>query len=174
MKGVFPTVLLGAGCFWGKEYHLSRLPGVVDTQVGFAGGNTVNPSYREVCSKTTGHAEVVRVTYDPNRLSLRDLLIFFFTLHDSSIDRRDRGGQYRSAIFFEDTDENMVALSERMVDFQKGKGVVVTADIMANVTFYPAEERHQGYCDVHGFSPRAGKGILPAEWADFPQKERKC
>lgn len=93
-------LLLGCGCYWSKEYHFAKLPGVVGTEVGFAGGHTRNPTYLDVCGKQTGHAEVVSVKFEPDFLPLNQLLYYFFALHLPTIDRRTQGGQYRFCNLF--------------------------------------------------------------------------
>lgn len=169
-----PTVLLGSGCFWSKEYYLSRLPGVIATHVGFAGGHTADPTYQQVCTKKTGHAEVVKVNYDPDVLPLEELLKYFFSLHDATIDRRDRGGQYRSAIYFPEKRENEVATAQKVIDYLKSKELLVTTEISSGEPFYPAAGRHQQYCEVRAINPRDPKGVTSTIWADFSSKESKC
>lgn len=164
-----PTVLLGCGCFWSKEYYLSRLPGVKATHVGFAGGHVLAPTYQEVCTKQTGHAEVVRVTYNPAELPLKELLKYFFSLHDATIDRRGRGGQYRSSIFFPENKEAERSLAWQMLAHLKAKGIDVVTEIATEVVFYPAAGRHQQYCDVRGIQPRDPKGTLADSWSDFEE-----
>ena len=143
--------VFAAGCFWGKEYFLSRIPGVIATRVGYTGGTQANPTYKEVCAKTTGHAEAVEVTYDPQRVSYDQLLTSFFDMHDVSIERRDNGGQYRSAIFY--ADDTQKALAESRAKSLESEGKTVTTEIAPLSGFWPAEARHQKYCDSHGLTP---------------------
>ena len=146
------TLLLGAGCFWSKEYHLSRLPGVLSTRTGFAGGHTVDPTYMQVCHKDTGHAEVVEVTYDPEILPTEALLTEFFTLHNFKINRGRGVGQYRSAIFSLEEDEQL-ATAREMLEVLAAERFDPQTDVEVVTAFYPAEARHQGYCDAHGMTP---------------------
>jgi peptide methionine sulfoxide reductase msrA/msrB len=141
-----------AGCFWGKEYHLRQQPGVVSTRVGYTGGHTEKPTYHEVCRKTTGHAETVEVTYDLNQTTFAELCRFFFEMHDPTIDRRDKGGQYRSAIFFTTPDQAEKAI--QLMDQLKAQGYVPTTQLESLEVFWPAEERHQSYCERTGLQPR--------------------
>ncbi|WP_420458413.1 peptide-methionine (S)-S-oxide reductase MsrA [Neolewinella sp.] len=145
-------LLLGAGCFWSKEYHLAQLPGVLRTRVGFAGGHTVDPTYVQVCHKDTGHAEVVEVTYNPQVLPTEALLTEFFTLHNFKINRGRGVGQYRSAIFSLADDEQL-ATARRMLQTLSEARFDPQTDVAAVPAFYPAETRHQGYCDAHGMQP---------------------
>ena len=144
-------VLPASGCFWGREYHLSRLNGVIKTSVGFAGGTVDHPSYQQVCHKNTGHAEVVEVWYDPAILSFSALLAFFFQLHDAAIDRRDNGGQYRSAIFYTTEEQKLIAQS--ILSSLHDEGLVIYTELNAAGTFWPAAEKHQQYCETRGILP---------------------
>src|SRR3990172_5600169 len=110
------TTTLGAGCFWGVEYVFERVPGVVNTEVGYAGGSTEHPTYRDVCSHTTGHAEVARVTFNPEVVSFEQLLEVFWAMHDpTQVDRQgpDGGDQYRSAIFTHSAEQQQAAPASR-------------------------------------------------------------
>ncbi len=146
---MFPELATFAcGCFWTKQYRFSRLPGVLATRTGYTGGHTEHPTYTQVCSKTTGHAEAVEVTFDPSRLSFEHLLHFFFTLHDPTKDRRDRGGQYRSAIFFHS--EIQCRKAEQALAALRAKGLEPVTEVLAAGPFWEAEERHQGWCERTG------------------------
>ena len=147
------TLFLASGCFWSKEYHLRQLSGVLATQVGFAGGHTVNPTYVQVCQKDTGHAEVVAVTYDPTQLPTRALLTEFFTLHNFEMNRGRGTGQYRSAVFALDEDAQL-ATARTMIAELRDAGYAPMTDVEAVMAFYPAEERHQQYCSVRGMRPK--------------------
>jgi methionine-S-sulfoxide reductase len=146
------TLLLASGCFWSKEYHLSKLPGVIATEVGFAGGHVPDPTYVQVCHKTTGHAEVVSVTYDPTVLATEVLLTEFFTLHNFEIDRGRGSGQYRSAIFSVEEDEQL-ATARRMIDRLRRAGYAPQTEVKVVAAYYPAEARHQQYCELRGQHP---------------------
>lgn len=146
--------LLAAGCFWGVEELLRKLPGVKKTSVGFAGGHLVNPSYEEVCRGNTGHAEVVEIEFDPKLLSDEELFKFFFEIHDSrELNRQgpDIGHQYRSAIFYFTNDQKQAA--EAVLAELKLKGIPAVTLITPAMPFYPAEELHQKYYEKKGTSP---------------------
>jgi peptide-methionine (S)-S-oxide reductase len=144
----------GAGCFWGIEAGFRRVPGVIDAAVGYEGGTLENPSYRHVCTDTTGHAEVVQVEYDPDKVSYGDLLDVFWKIHDpTTLDRQgpDVGTQYRSAIFFHNDVQR--AQAEESLALQNSCGrfrrPIVTQIVPAG-TFYRAEEYHQKYLEKRG------------------------
>lgn len=143
-----------AGCFWGVEARFRELDGVVDAEVGYTGGTTENPDYRSVCSGRTGHAEAVRVTYDPERIGYAQLLDVFFNLHDpTQVDRQgvDIGTQYRSAIFVNDESER--ALAEAAIREQEASGrwsAPIATRIEPGATFWRAEEYHQRYLEKSG------------------------
>ncbi len=146
--------IFGAGCFWGIQYEFDQLKGVIKTEVGYAGGHTENPTYKEVCGDTTGHAEVVEVTYDPEMISYEKLLEAFWQMHDPTTMNRqgpDIGSQYRSIIFY--FDENQKELAEKskkdLSNSGKYKDPVVT-EIVAAMPFYKAEEYHQKYFEKTG------------------------
>ncbi|MGK7294310.1 MAG: peptide-methionine (S)-S-oxide reductase MsrA [Candidatus Wenzhouxiangella sp. M2_3B_020] len=151
-----------AGCFWGPEARFRELDGVVDTRVGYTGGETAEPSYRDVCSGTTGHAEAVEVIYDPERIDYEDLLDAFWTMHDpTQMDRQgpDVGSQYRSAIFVHDDEQREAA--ERSRRELQGSGRIdgpVATRIERAGTFWPAEEYHQRYLEKSGRVPGSGAG----------------
>jgi peptide-methionine (S)-S-oxide reductase len=142
----------GAGCFWGVEAAFRQLDGVTATRVGYSGGKTENPTYEDVCSHTTGHAEVVEVTYDPERISYDDLLATFWAKHDSTqLNRQgwDIGDQYRSAIFFHDEEQQEAALRSKAAEQTHHAQPVVT-QIEPAQTFYEAEDYHQQYLEKRG------------------------
>ena len=144
----------GAGCFWGVEAAFRQLDGVTKTRVGYSGGHTQNPSYEDVCSHGTGHAEVVEVTYDDERLSYNDLLRVFWDKHDpTQLNRQgwDIGDQYRSAIFFHDEERQETATSSKEQQQGRYKRPVVT-QIEPAQTFYEAEDYHQQYLEKRGRS----------------------
>ncbi len=168
LKGPFPAgsreALLGMGCFWGVERRLWRTPGVVATASGYAGGATPNPTYKEVCSGMTGHTEVVRVVYDPEKLSDEALLKIFWESHDPTQGMRqgaDVGTQYRSAIYADDPDFLAAAEATRKTyEAQlRAQGLgAITTEIAAGRPFFYAEDYHQqylaknpeGYCGLRG------------------------
>ena len=139
----------GAGCFWSVEAEFRRMPGVVSTAVGYMGGAFKNPTYRDVCSGTTGHAEVVHVEYDPSQVSYDALLALFWSIHDPTTMNRqgpDLGAQYRSAIFFHDADQQAAALaSKRKLELSDTYRQPIVTEITPASTFYRAEEYHQQY-----------------------------
>ncbi|HET9697030.1 MAG TPA: peptide-methionine (S)-S-oxide reductase MsrA [Terriglobales bacterium] len=142
----------GAGCFWGVEARFGEVPGVTETAVGYSGGHTVNPTYKDVCTDETGHAEVVELTFDPAKVSYEELVRLFFQLHDpTQLNRQgpDYGTQYRSAIFFHSPEQKSTA--ERVLqEAQKQiRGKIVT-QIEPAQTFYRAEEYHQKYLEKRG------------------------
>jgi len=143
------TAVLGGGCFWCLEAVFDDLAGVISVESGYAGGARANPSYEDVCSGRTGHAEVVRVTFDPAVLSYHDLLTVFFSIHDPTTrDRQgnDVGSQYRSVIFCETPEQRRIA--EEVVRELDGKGLWrdrIVTQIVDAAPFYPAEDYHQEY-----------------------------
>ena len=141
-----------AGCFWGIEAAFRQVPGVIDAISGYTGGHMQNPSYRQVCSDQTGHAEAVDVTYDPQRVSYDDLLRIFWQIHDPTTPNRqgpDVGTQYRSAIFVHDADQRERAKASLRQEQQNHSRPIVT-EIVDAATFYPAEDYHQRYYEKHG------------------------
>jgi peptide-methionine (S)-S-oxide reductase len=144
----------GAGCFWGVEAAFQRLPGVLDTAVGYAGGHTENPTYRDVCTDETGHAEVVQVTYDPTKVTFSQLLDVFWQIHDpSQVNRQgpDAGTQYRTAIFFHSPEQEEIAKKSRAALEASGKlRRPIATEIVPAGKFYRAEEYHQKYLQKRG------------------------
>jgi peptide-methionine (S)-S-oxide reductase len=141
-----------AGCFWGVEAAFREIEGVVKTTVGYTGGHTANPSYEEVCSHTTGHAEAVEVWFDPAKVTYGDLLATFWQIHDPTTrDRQgwDIGNQYRSAIFLHDGAQEAQAIASR--DEEQGSlSRPIVTEIVPAETFYEAEEYHQRYLEKQG------------------------
>jgi peptide-methionine (S)-S-oxide reductase len=144
----------GAGCFWGVEAAFRRVPGVIDAAVGYSGGSTANPTYRDVCSNETGHAEVVQVTFDPEKVSYPQLLDVFWTVHDpTQVNRQgpDHGTQYRSAIFFHSKEQEAAAKKAKQELQASGKfRAPIATEITPAGTFYRAEEYHQRYLEKRG------------------------
>jgi peptide-methionine (S)-S-oxide reductase len=172
MQPPFPggsqVAVFGMGCFWGAEKKFWQLPGVVSTQVGYAGGLTPNPTYREVCSGMTGHTEVVRVVFDPVRVSYDALLRVFWENHDPTQGMRqgnDVGTQYRSAVFTADEAQKRAAEASRKAYEarlrQAGYGAITT-EITAAPEFYYAEDYHQQYLakNPDGYCGLGGTGVV--------------
>ncbi len=161
------VALLALGCYWGAEKLFWNTPGVVNTASGYAGGYTPNPTYEEVCSGRTGHAETVRVVYDPARLSYEDVLRIFFENHDPTQGFRqgnDRGTQYRSAIYALDDDQLRRAQDVREAfapEFAAAGYGAITTEIEPAGPFYYAEDYHQQYLDANpnGYCPVHATGV---------------
>ena len=144
----------GAGCFWGVQAAFDRIPGVVETAVGYEGGTLDKPTYRDVCSDRTGHAEVLEITFDPAKVSYQQLLEVFFNEHNpTQLNRQgpDHGTQYRSAIFFHSPEQQRLAEATiaRLTAEQKFSRPIVTQVVPAQ-TFWVAEEYHQKYLEKRG------------------------
>ena len=157
------------GCFWGAEKTFWQVPGVVTTAVGYEGGYTPNPTYKEVCSGRTGHAETVRVVFDPQRVSYRELLKVFWESHNPTQGMRqghDAGTQYRSVIFYRSPEQekearaSLAAYQERLTAAGYGK---ITTEVVPASEFYFAEDYHQQYLsdnkNPHGYCPDHGTGV---------------
>jgi len=142
----------GAGCFWGVEVAFRRVPGVTDVTVGYTGGEVPDPGYKEVCSGRTGHAEAVRVVFDPARVSFEELLEVFWSIHDPTQRNRqgaDIGTQYRSAVFCQDAEQEASARAS-LERIQASYDKPVATEIVPAGPFYPAEEYHQRYLEKRG------------------------
>jgi len=183
IKGPYPTgsqlATFGMGCFWGAEKLFWQTPGVLSTSVGYAGGPTPNPTYGEVCSAKTGHAEVVRVVFDPERISYQELLKLFWENHDPTQGMRqgnDRGTQYRSAIFTHSDAQRAAAEASRdmfQVELTKSGFAEITTQIADAPIYYFAEDYHQqylaknpaGYCPDHstGVACPLGLGVSASQ-----------
>jgi peptide-methionine (S)-S-oxide reductase len=141
-----------AGCFWGVEAAFREIEGVVKTSVGYTGGHTANPTYEQVCSDRTGHAEAVEVWFDPELVSYDELLGTFWSIHDPTTPNRqgwDFGSQYRSAVFFHDADQERLATASR--DARQGALTrPIVTEIVAASPFHDAEDYHQRYFEKHG------------------------
>ena len=151
MKATF-----GAGCFWGVEAAFRRIPGVTGTAVGYAGGQTANPSYEQVCTDRTGHAEVVEIDYDPAVASYDQLLAVFWENHDpTTLNRQgpDVGSQYRSAIFYHTPEQQQAAEKSKAALESSGRfRRPIVTEIAPAPTFYRAEEYHQQYLEKRGLA----------------------
>ena len=146
----------GAGCFWGVELRFSELDGVLSTDVGYMGGQLDEPTYQQVCTDTTGHAEVVQISYDPSKISFEQLLNCFWQWHDpTTLNRQgpDVGTQYRSAIFYHD--EAQLALAQQSIKELEASGAFarpIVTSLEPAATFWRAEEYHQDYLKKRGMS----------------------
>jgi len=152
--GRYGTAIFAGGCFWGVEYFLQKAEGVYSAISGYTGGHVRNPSYREVCTGTTGHAEAVKVIYDPVKTSYEKLLKLFLEIHDpTQVGRQgpDIGEQYRSEIFYLNDEQKEAA--ERNIAVLKGKGIKVVTAVTKATEFFPAEEYHQNYYFNNGKTP---------------------
>ena len=170
-------VQLGLGCFWGAERKFWQLPGVYSTAVGYSGGHTPNPSYKEVCSGRTGHSETVLVTYDPKKIEFQQLLKVFWESHDPTQGMRqgnDTGTQYRSVLYAYDDEQERAAVASRdayQVALTKAGRGAITTELRRAPTFYYAEDYHQqylhknpdGYCGIGGTGVACPVGLpVPA------------
>jgi peptide-methionine (S)-S-oxide reductase len=146
------TAIFAAGCFWGVEADFRDIPGVVDAEVGYTGGTTENPTYREICTSRTGHAEAVRVSYDAERVSFAELADAFFALHDpTQLNRQgpDIGPQYRSAVFYLDDAQRREAEAAKQ-RAQARHARPIATQIVPAAPFYAAEDYHQRYLEKRG------------------------
>jgi len=147
------TAILAGGCFWGMEEIIRKIPGVVKTTVGYSGGATPDPTYEDVCTGATGHAESIQIVFDPARLSYESLLDYFFRMHDPTTlnqQHNDVGTQYRSAIFYTSDEQKLTAEAVKTWWDKSGKfDRPITTEIKHATTFYPAEEYHQKYLVKH-------------------------
>jgi peptide methionine sulfoxide reductase msrA/msrB len=152
--GRYGTAIFAGGCFWGVEYFLQKAPGVVSVVSGFTGGNVKNPSYREVCTGTTGHAEAVKVTYNIKETDYGTLLKLFFEIHDPTQvggQGPDIGDQYRSEIFYMNNEQRVIA--EKCINILENKGLKIVTKVTHASEFYPAEDYHQDYYFRNGKVP---------------------
>jgi peptide methionine sulfoxide reductase msrA/msrB len=150
----YPRALFAGGCFWGIEHLFQERPGVVRTQVGYTGGKVADPTYKEVCSGLTGHAEAVEIVYDPATTNYRNLAQFFFEIHDpEQVDRQgpDIGSQYRSAIYYLNQEQKKTALE--LIESLNRQGMSIATVTTPSGPFYPAEEYHQLYYQKTGKAP---------------------
>lgn len=142
------------GCFWGTEYLLQQVEGVISTRVGYMGGKTRNPTYKEVCYENTGHAEAVEVVFDPTKTDYEKLARYFFEIHDpTQLNRQgpDIGDQYRSAVFYVDDTQKQIA--EKLIRILKDKGYKVVTEVTKAGEFFEAEKYHQDYYNYTGKEP---------------------
>lgn len=148
------VAIFAGGCFWGVEHLMQQQPGILSIEVGYIGGSTENPTYREVCSHTTGHAEAVRIVFDPKKVSYTTLAKLFFEIHDptqSDGQGPDLGDQYRSEIFY--TTSRQKEIAEELIGQLQGKGFQVVTRVTPATVFWKAEEYHQNYYNKTGKAP---------------------
>jgi peptide methionine sulfoxide reductase msrA/msrB len=148
------AAIFASGCFWGTQYHMQRAAGVISTRVGYTSGHVDNPTYKQVCTDKTGHAEAVEVVYDPSRITYEQLAKLFFETHDfTQLNRQgpDIGTQYRSVVFY--LDEKQKEIAAELIGVLRGKGHDVKTTIEPAKTFWPGEEYHQDYYEKTGKTP---------------------
>ena len=148
------TAIFAGGCFWGVEYYMQKTDGVISTEVGYIGGHTQHPTYKDVCSHTTGHAEAVRIIFDPKKTSYEKLAKLFFEIHDPTQDNRqgpDIGDQYRSEIFY--LNEQQKEIIKKLIALLNAKGFKVVTKLSLATTFWKAEDYHQQYYEKEGAKP---------------------
>ena len=144
--------IFAAGCFWGVEHEFRQTPGVLEAVSGYTGGHRDNPTYEDVCTGQTGHAEAVEVTFDPEKVSYEELLEKFWAMHDPTTRNRqgpDVGSQYRSGVFTTTPEQSALA-EESKAEAQKGLGRPIVTEITPASTFWPAEDYHQRYFEKRG------------------------
>lgn len=157
----YQRAIFAGGCFWGVEHLMKDLKGVVRITVGYTGGKTINPTYTEVCSGDTDHAEAMEVVFDPTLTNFETLAKYFFEIHDPSQKNRqgpDVGYQYRSAIFYLTEEQKKVVL--KLIQILKDQGLSVATEVVPARTFYPAEEYHQAYYDKTGKEPYCHRRVV--------------
>lgn len=148
------TAIFAGGCFWGVEHLMQKQPGVISVESGYTGGRTENPTYYDVCYRNTGHAEAVRITYDPRQVSYETLAKLFFEIHDpTQLNRQgpDRGTQYRSEVFYANQEQKKTA--EELIARLEKQGLDVVTKVTPASEFYPAEDYHQDYYGKNGKTP---------------------
>ncbi len=150
----YERALFAGGCFWGVEYYMKNLPGVISTAVGYMGGQVVDPTYEEVCSGKTGHVEAIEVIFDPRKVDYKTVAKEFFEIHDPTQQGRqgpDIGAQYASKIFY--LTEGQKRVAEELINLLQKRGLKVATEIEPASYFYPAEEYHQDYYGKNGKEP---------------------
>ncbi|MCK5086715.1 MAG: bifunctional methionine sulfoxide reductase B/A protein, partial [Melioribacteraceae bacterium] len=153
-EAISERAIFASGCFWGTEYHFQKVEGVISTKVGYTGGHIENPTYKQVSSGSTGHAEALEVIFNPEKVSFEQLAILYFETHDpSQINRQgpDIGEQYRSEIFYLSEDQKKI--SEKLIAVLKDKDIDVVTKLTPAGKFWEAEEYHQDYYNKTGGSP---------------------
>jgi peptide methionine sulfoxide reductase msrA/msrB len=162
--------IFAGGCFWGVEHHFTHLPGVLSARSGYIGGSTTEPTYPQVCTGKTGHAEAVEVTYDPAKVTYEQLARLFFEIHDpTEVNRQgpDAGTQYRSAVFYLNDAQKQTV--EKLMAELRQKGYRVATQVVPAGTFWPAEEYHQKYIDKH---PERVSCHIPVKRFELPAAAR--
>ncbi len=150
----YKTAIFAGGCFWGVEHYMQKQPGVISVESGYIGGHVAYPTYEQVKSQTTGHAEAVRITYDPQKTDYETLLRFFFEIHDpTQADGQgiDIGSQYRSEIFYQTEEEKLI--TEKVIGILRERGYDVVTKVTPASPFYEAEDYHQDYFEHHEGEP---------------------
>jgi peptide methionine sulfoxide reductase msrA/msrB len=153
-SGRYGTAIFAGGCFWGVEYYLQKAPGVISVTSGYTGGVVKNPTYQQVCTGNTGHAEAVKIVYDPNKTTYENLLKLFLEIHDPTQvggQGPDIGDQYRSEIFYLNDDQKVIA--ENNLKTLRSKGYKIATTVEKASEFYPAEAYHQDYYFKNGKTP---------------------
>ena len=148
------TAIFAGGCFWGMEYFLKKAKGVISTTVGYTGGHTDNPTYKQVCTGNTGHYEAIEVVFDPSKTSYEEVTKLFFEIHDPTQWNHqgpDWGEQYRSAVFYRNEDQKKI--TEKLIARLKVKGYTVVTEVKPAKTFWKAEDYHQDYYNHKGSEP---------------------
>jgi len=148
------TAVFAGGCFWGVEYYLKKISGVISTEVGYTGGKTDHPTYKQVCTGTTGHYEAIRVVFDPGRTTYEKVAKMFFETHDPTQWNHqgpDWGEQYRSAVFYKNNEQKEI--TEKLISQLKGNGFKVVTEVLPAKTFWKAEDYHQDYYEHKGETP---------------------
>jgi peptide methionine sulfoxide reductase msrA/msrB len=148
------TAFFASGCFWGTQYYLDKIEGVISTSVGYIGGEVANPTYEQVSTGTTGHVEAIKVEYDPEKISYEELAKAFFETHDPTQTNGqgpDIGSQYLSKIFY--TNEEEKAVAEKLITILTEKGMKIATKLEPVSDFYLAEDYHQNYYDGNGQTP---------------------
>lgn len=178
----YEKATFAGGCFWCMQPPYEKLPGVISTRVGYTGGHTLNPTYEEVCSGSTGHAEAVEILYDPARISYEELLdVFWRNIDPTAMNRQfaDMGTQYRTAVFYHSEEQRRLAVASKEAIAKSGKFTSpVVTEIVPAPTFYPAEEYHQRYSEkspLHYRMYKIGSGresFIRQVWGDV-EKIRK-
>ncbi|MBQ3959144.1 MAG: peptide-methionine (S)-S-oxide reductase MsrA [Muribaculaceae bacterium] len=163
-------IYLAGGCFWGTEHFFKQIEGVIDTQVGYANGTVENPTYEQVCTHKTGHAETVKVVYDPEQIGLEFLLDMFFAAIDPTVEDQqgpDVGPQYRTGIYYTDA-ADLPVIERRVADESRRYEAEIVTEVLPLASFYPAEDYHQDYLDKNP----DGYCHLPLRLFEFARKAK--